>query len=233
VQANPACELERDGHKRYLTEVRIPPDSALIGKAPGLTFDKRYDTIEVIEVIRRHQVFYPGRDPLTIAPQDVLLVKGSVSDLLQLYEADSARLPHAPGPEALGGKTAADLVTVEVVVAPQSRFIGEALADTYLLNHQNYHVIAVERGGSRYGRRSMKSMALKMGDILLVTLTWEEMDYLRARPGVIVVEDVHHQIVQKGKAGIAALIFGAMVAAAASGLLDIMVAAISAVFIMF
>jgi di/tricarboxylate transporter len=66
-QANPACELERDGRKRYLAEVRIPPDSKLIGVAPDLAFDKRYDNIEVIEVIRQHQVFYPGASQLYAA----------------------------------------------------------------------------------------------------------------------------------------------------------------------
>lgn len=236
AHSNPACELKRNGEKRYLAELQIPVDSPLVGQAPKSAFARRHPSIEVIEVIRRRTVFHPDRDPLVIAAGDLLLVKGGASDLLRLYETDTTRLPHVPGPEALTGKStvggSVERITVEVVIPPQSALIGERLTETYLLGSDHFHVIAVERGGSHYDRRSLGEMVLKMGDILLVSLPWEKMDTLRARGDVIVVEEVHQQIVQKHKAGVAALIFAVMVVLAASGVLDIMVAAVSAVLFM-
>ena len=49
----------------------------------------------------------------------------------------------------------------------------------------------------------------------------------------MVVEDVQQQIVKRRKAGVAALIFAAMVIAASTGVLNIMVAALSATVLMF
>jgi di/tricarboxylate transporter len=232
AHSNPACELKRNGEKRYLAELQIPAYSPLVGQAPKSAFARRHPSIEVIEVIRRRTVFHPDRDPLVIAAGDLLLVKGGASDLLRLYETDTTQLPHAPGPQEEAGSGSVERITVEVVIPPQSALIGERLTETYLLGSDHFHVIAVERGGAHYGRRSLGEMVLKMGDILLVSLPWEKMDTLRAQGDVIVVEEVHQRIVQKHKAGVAALIFAAMVVLAASGALDIMVAAVSAVLFM-
>jgi di/tricarboxylate transporter len=229
---NPACELNHNGGKRYLAELQIPEGSSMVGQAPGAAFQRRHPSIEVIELIRKRAVFYPNRDPLVIAAGDRLLVKGSASDLLRLYETDTTRLPHAPGPVSLNGTGAVERITVEGVVPPQSRLVGDRLKDTDLLRSDHFHVIAVERGGAHYGERSLQEMRLKTGDILLVTLPWEKMDDLRARGDLIVVEEVHQQIVKRHKAGTAALIFAAMVVLAAGGLLDILVAAVSAVLLM-
>ncbi|MEJ2642576.1 MAG: SLC13 family permease, partial [Desulfosarcinaceae bacterium] len=112
---NPACELETNGGKRYLAEIEIPEGSPLAGQTADAAFDRKHPTIEVVELIRRHSVYYPDRDRLVIAPNDLLLIKGSASDLLRLYETDTTRLPHAPGPAHLdGGLT--ERITVEVVI---------------------------------------------------------------------------------------------------------------------
>ena len=232
-QAHPACELEGSDRKTYLAELKIPADSIMVGINPESAFKNSHPSIDVIEVIRRRHVYYPGRERLSIEPEDLLLVKGSASDLLQLYETEGTHLPLAPGPDQFPGKSPADLVTVEMVIPPQSPLVGRVLTDTYLLRDPNYHVIAVERSGSHYGRRSLQEMTLKMGDILLVTLPWDEMDALRGRGDVMVVEDVHQQIVKKRKVGVSALIFVAMVIAASTGVLNIMVAAVSATLLMF
>lgn len=233
---NPACELENNGGKRYLAELQIPPGSPLVGLAPGAAFDRRHPSIEVIEVIRERAVLYPDRDPLKIATGDLLLVKGGASDLFGLYETDTTRLPHTPGPKKPAGKNntsgAGQRITVEVVIPPQSALIEERLTRIDLLGGDHIHVIAVKRGGAHYGERSLREMRLKIGDILLVTLPWEKMDLLRARGDIIVVEEVHNKIVQRHKAGAAALIFAAMVVLAASGVLDILVAAVSALLLM-
>jgi di/tricarboxylate transporter len=229
---NPACELEQNGGKRYLAELLIPKDSSLVGQPPGSAFDRRHPSIEVIEVIRQRSVYYPDRDVLVMAPDDRLLVKGSASDLMQLYETDTMRLPHAPAPENQTRAGAVERITVEAVVPPQSSLVGARLVDTDLLQSDSFHVIAVERGGSHYGERSLREMRLKTGDILLITLPWVKMDHLRARGDLIVVEEVHQQIVKRHKAGIAGVIFAALVVLAAGGFLDILVAAVSAVLLM-
>ena len=71
-----------------------------------------------------------------------------------------------------------------------------------------------------------------MGDILLVRSPLDQLERLRTEGDFIVIEDVHHEIVHKRLAGRALMIFGGVVAAAATGFLSIMVAAMAGVLLM-
>jgi di/tricarboxylate transporter len=71
-----------------------------------------------------------------------------------------------------------------------------------------------------------------VGDILLVQCHQGELERLRRNPDFIIVEDVHHEIVLKKKAPVAAIIFAALIVAASTGLADIMVCAVTGAFLM-
>jgi di/tricarboxylate transporter len=71
-----------------------------------------------------------------------------------------------------------------------------------------------------------------VGDILLVRSPIDKLENLRGDGDLIVIEDVHHEIVHKRLAGRALMIFGGVVTAAATGLLPIMVAALTGVVFM-
>jgi hypothetical protein len=58
--------------------------------------------MEVIEIIRYSHVFYPDRDDVEIAPDDILLVKGAANDMVEILHDDfdrvSAASKYVPGP---------------------------------------------------------------------------------------------------------------------------------------
>ena len=58
------------------------------------------------------------------------------------------------------------------------------------------------------------------------------LEQLRAETDLIIVEDVHHELVHKRKARMAFAIFGGMIVAASTGLADIMICALAAVLLM-
>jgi di/tricarboxylate transporter len=60
----------------------------------------------------------------------------------------------------------------------------------------------------------------------------DELEQLRRNPDFILVEDVHHEIVHKKKAPMAAVIFAALIVFASTGLADIMVCALAGAFLM-
>ena len=51
--------------------------------------------MKVLELIRYSHVFYPDRDAVKIAPDDLLLVKGSANDLVEILHDDVVDLPMA------------------------------------------------------------------------------------------------------------------------------------------
>ncbi|MGB5987098.1 MAG: SLC13 family permease [Desulfobacterales bacterium] len=228
--ANPSCELKRN-IKKYLAEFTVTTESELIGKLPLESVANRYPGIEILEVIRDSHVFYPTRDRVRIEPRDLVLVKGPASELVEIVNREDVELPLADlNADITSG--AAESVVVEVIIPPSSSLRGQRLKDSRLMRDPEFHVIAVQRSGLHYTEKQITDVRLAVGDIVLVRLPWEKLDRLRGNPDFIVVEDVHQEIIEKQKAKRAALIFAAVVAAASTGLADIMVCALSGAFLM-
>jgi di/tricarboxylate transporter len=110
--------------------------------------------------------------------------------------------------------------------------IGEKLMNSRLQKRQDVHIIAVKRRQLHYTKQKLRHMRLRTGDILLVRCKREILDQLRADADFIPIEDVHHEILHKRKARYTLAIFGTMVAFATLGIAEIMVCALTAVFLM-
>ena len=228
---NPACELKNGEHRRYLAELSIPRGSKLVGEDPGNVFTEKYPEIEVLELIRYSHIFHPVRDEVTIAADDLLLLKGSANDLIEVLHGDDVELPLSEKGLSLGpGKK--DTVVVELIIPPQSSLLGQRLASTELMRDPDIHIVAIKRSGLHYTEKQIRDVKLRVGDIILVWCHGDKLEKMRDEVDFIIVEDVHHEIVQKRKAWKAILIFVGLIFAASMGLADIMVCALTAVFLM-
>jgi di/tricarboxylate transporter len=228
---SPICELKDSHHRRYLAELSIPRGSLLIGQDPGRVFAEKYPLLEVLELIRYSHIYYPDRDQVTIAPDDLLLVKSSANDLVEILHSNTVELPLSERDMNFGTGEKESLI-VELIIPPQSSLLGERLLESRLRRDPDLHIIAIQRSGLHYTEQKIHDIKLKIGDILLVRCPITRLESLRGRTDFIVVEDVHHEIVHKRKARVCFLIFAGMVAAATSGMADIMVCALAAVFFM-
>jgi di/tricarboxylate transporter len=228
---NPVCELKDDEHRRYLAELHVPRKSPIIGENPDSYFTEKYANMEVLELIRYSHVFYPDRDPVKIAPDDLLLVKGSANDLVEILHEEVVELPLTEEGINFGNEQKESLI-VELIIPPQSSLLGERLVSTRLRRDPDIHIIAIKRRELHYAEPKVKDIRLKIGDILLVRLPDSSLDRLRGETDFIIVEDIHHEIVHKRLARRAFLIFGAMVVVASTGLADILVCALAAAFLM-
>jgi len=228
---SPVCELEDAENRRYLAEFLIPAASPLIGRSAAEAFAEQYPAMQVLELIRDNHIYYPDRDAVAVAPGDLILVKGSANDLVEIIAGDQIELPLAEtGLEFGSGEKAS--VVVEIVFPPNSRLIGQRLSRSRLSSDPDIHIIAMQRRGTYYSEAKLQDIRLRTGDVLLIWCPESRLKRLRSETDLIIVEDVHHEIVLKDKAPIAFLIFGAVVAAASTGLANIMVCALSGVFAM-
>ena len=228
---NPVCELKDDEHRRYLAELQVPHGSRIIGEKPESYFSQKYPGMEVLELIRYSHVFYPDRDAVKIAPDDLLLVKGSANDLVEILHDDMVELPMTEQGLNFEAEEKQALI-VELIIPPQSSLLGERLVTSRLRRDPDIHIIAIKRRELHYAEPKVKDIRLKIGDILLVRLPGSSLERLRGETDFIIVEDVHHEIEHKRLASRAFLIFGAMVVAASTGLADILVCALAAAFLM-
>ncbi len=227
----PVCELKDPDHRRYLAELQVPRGSNLIGENPAVYFLNKFPTMEVLELIRYSHVYYPDRDNVNIAPDDLLLVKGSANDLVEILHDDLIALPMAEQNLDNGAEKKESLI-VELIIPPQSSMLGERLGASRLRRDRDIHIIAIKRQELHFAEPQVKDTRLKIGDILLVRLPESSLERLRGGTDFIIAEDVHHEIVHKRLARRAFLIFGAMVVAASTGMADILVCALAAAFLM-
>jgi di/tricarboxylate transporter len=228
---NPVCELKDDEHRRYLAELQVPRGSRIIGENPEFYFSQKYPGMEVLELIRYSHVFYPDRDTVKIAPDDLLLVKGSANDLVEILHDDLVEIPMVEQGLNFEAEKKESLI-VELIIPPHSSLLGERLVASRLRRDPDIHIIAIKRRELHYAEPKVKDIRLKIGDILLVRLPESSLDRLRGETDFIIAEDVHHEIVHKRLARRAFLIFGAMVVAASTGLADILICALAAAFLM-
>jgi len=228
---NPTCEIEDSEHRRYLAELAVPRGSKLIGQDPGRVFAADYPGLEVIELIRYSHIFHPSRDAVTIAADDLLLVKGSANDLVEIIDHDDVELPLTEKDLNFGpGKK--ESIVVELIIPPQSPLLGQRLLESRLQRDPDIHIIAIKRTGLHFTEKQIRDVRLRVGDIVLIWCYADKLDRMRDGLDFIIAEDVHHEIVQKRKAWKAGLIFTGLLIAASTGLADIMVCALTAVFLM-
>lgn len=228
---NPTCQLRDSEHRRYLAELKIPRGSRLIGREAAGAFAEKYPGLEVLELIRYSHIFHPSRDHVKIAPDDLILVKGVLNDLVSILNHEDVELPLTEKELSFGVGKDATLV-VELIISPQSDLLGQRLLDTELMRDPDIHVMAIKRHNLHFTERQLHDVRLRTGDMLLVWCKGSKLDAMRSEKDYILVEDVHEEIVLKGKSWLALAIFCGMIGVAATGLSEIMVCALTAAFLM-
>ncbi|MCB2214811.1 SLC13 family permease [Desulfofustis glycolicus] len=229
--ANPICQMQDSEHRKYLAELQIRAASQLIGQQPRHAFQERFPALEVIELTSHDRIYYPMRDDKSIEEDDILLVKGSLNDLVAILHEDGVELPSSEKGLTLGAQKDPPII-FELLIAPGSSLLGRRLARTELARDTAINIIAVKRQGARLAEKQIHDVRLKTGDILLIWCSGTKLEELRSERDYLIIEDVYEEIVHKRKAWWAIINFVAMIGTAALGLADIMTCALTAAFLM-
>ncbi len=215
--------VETYGLGKYITELRVLPDSPLIGKTVRKRELAKNHDVMVLELLRdKRMIWSPLNEPLRAG--DILLVRGAIGSLMNLKTATGLEIE----PEfKLQDSTLQeeDLTLVEALVAPQSRLVGRTLVETDFRRYYRTIVLAVQRRG-RPIREKLSRVRLRIGDALLLQGRKEEMERLRRDRNFIVLEEVERPTVRRKKVPFALAIIGAVVGLAALNVMPILVSAI-------
>jgi di/tricarboxylate transporter len=229
--AAPTCEVQQGTNRKYLAEFLVPEGSPLIHRKVSELFDEKYPTMELFEIIRGYRIFYPDRSSIKVAPEDILFVKGSASDLVSVLNEGIVRLPDAAASQDFPSGDQESLI-VELILPPQSELLGDELLNTQIHRDPAVSVIAVKRQKLHYTEKRIEHVKLRIGDIILVQCPEQKLDQIRASNDFIILEDIHYELVHKRKARWAVPIFCGVVVTASLGVADIMVCAIAGAFLM-
>lgn len=229
--ANPVCQVQDRDNRQYLAELLVSEQSNCIGKKSAELFGAKYPSVEIIELIRNSRIYSPNRDKNTVAAKDILLVKGSLNDLVAIVHNEAVELPSSEKGFILGAQRDSPIV-VELVVPPNSPLRGTRLEETTLVPDPDIHIIAIKRSNLHISERQIHDVRLRTGDVILVWCRQSKLETIRANADFLVIEDVFEELRHKSKAIWALLNFAGMIITATLGLADIMICALSAAFLM-
>nr|WP_319495564.1 SLC13 family permease [uncultured Desulfobacter sp.] len=227
----PVCELDEGKENKYIAELIATEKSPLVGRRDISQYVEENLGLDVVEIFRNGSIIDPSRQNVTIIPDDILLVKGAAQDLVSCLKTQHLSLVQGDDDFTFGGQTEENLI-VELIIPPLSSLLREPLISAELQYDSDIRIIAIRSRMSYFSYRKIQKVKLKIGDIILVQCPRSKLDKLRNSSDFLLIEDIHHAIIDKQKAGIASGIFAAVVLAATLGLSDIMICALAGVFLM-
>ena len=227
----PVCELDEEKSNKYIAELVVPENSPLIGNKNIIDFTWERLGLNVIEIFRNGNIFDPARTSICVKQEDILLVKGSAEDLVSVLKKQLLELAHGEEDMAFGSGLKDDLI-IELIVPPLSSLLKEPLLSTDLKDDPDVQIIAIRSRSHHYSYRKIQRVKLKIGDIILVRCPREKLSKIRKSTDFVIMEDIHHAMIDKEKARLAVGIFTGVVLGATFGLADIMVCSLTGVFLM-
>lgn len=165
----------REGAKRlfrisdYLTEVRVPGSSRLVGQPLHnlLSIMEKEGEVIVTGLVRGEIRQQMPSIYEVLQTGDILLVEADSESLKSLIDLTGLELAESGKKEGEGEKRRGEINLVEVIVAPESTLLGRSATTLKLRERYGINVLAVARQGKRLPRRLGK-VRFVPGDILLV-----------------------------------------------------------------
>lgn len=233
-RASPATAQGMAVGKQFLVQLEVMADSPLEGQKaisglfPGLT------DLTIRAIQRAGDVELPPFHDITLKPGDTLVVAATRQKLTDLLSKSPELLTGAWHGGGIGGDAdrqsgplpGTDRMVAEVMIAPASRLQGRTLEQVGFRSLTNCVVLGVQRR-SRMIRASARRLVLEPGDVLLLLGRRADILALRGNRDMLLLEWSASDFPVGRKSTTAIAVFAIAIAAAATGVLPIAVAAMT------
>ena len=227
VRRAPSETVEADA-REFTVEMIVAGDGAAAGQTVSEAGLRNLQGVYLVEIAR------DGRKIAPVAPDEVLVAgdrltfAGNVDRVLDLQAVPGLVSAEEPHFDVVGSSLRRRLF--EAVVASASALDGATLKEIGFRSRYGAAVLAVHRAGERMPGK-LGEVRLRAGDVLLLLADSGARRRLLADPSFVVVAPLAGEgPPRREKAPLVAVIVLAMLVVAATGLLDILVAALVAGF---
>lgn len=243
------------GHRTYQADLVVLAGSPLAGKTLDETRLEKDLDLKVRDIVRESDsATEPANVPRQAALRegDVLLVEGSRTDILKVKDvagielkADAHLVKPAKNQEEAGDKAAGEkgkkngqsderqedeVKIVEAVLLPYSPLLGRTLKHIDFHERYGLQVLGMNRAGSTL-QSSLDKIHLKMGDVLLLQGTAENVKRMERGNLVNIFGGIDQARLNYKRAPLAVVIFVGALAAATFNLVALPVAVLSGAFL--
>jgi di/tricarboxylate transporter len=219
TERNTGAEL-RDIHG-YIAELVVHEDSPAIGqKVADLDDVAEENEVAIVGLVRRGNRLPGAARREEIKKGDLLVVDATPSAIDTFMGVLKLGVI---GEEKHREEAGTDLKVIEVVVPQDARIVNRSADDVRLLTRYGVTLLGISRRGKRF-RERVRRLPIEAGDILLLLGPADRVEDAGTRIGTLPLAERGLQVTQHGRAGLAAGIFAAAVAAASFGLIYLPVA---------
>jgi len=221
---------ERYGMGDYLVEVVVGPEAKSVGHPIASSPLVRELDLDVLDLIRGGDRIPFPPPAMVIQAGDILRLRASVARVAELQERQGITIrPRQRWTirRLEGGPTR----RMEVILAPGSRLEGRTLREVRFAAAYGAMVLAIRQRG-RLMHEDLENTRLQAGDALLVEAPQDAVESIRQIADFVLVSDVVVPVFRRRKIIPAVLIIAGVVGAAATGILPIMIGAITGCVLM-
>ncbi len=201
-----------------LSEVRLRPDSPLVGKTIAESGIGNQYGLSIMAVVRNTHVTLAPQPGQALRASDLLIVAGRMERVLQLTAEQNLELESEL--TWRGDLSSDEVGMVEVLVAPRSNAAGKTLGEIHFREKFGLTAVALWREG-RAIRTDLGKLPLRFGDALLVYGPRERLHVLQAESDFIVLQQDDEPVVRPRKAAWAVAIMVMALGLAAANVLPI------------
>ncbi len=181
----------------YLTELRVPEHSLLIGKtALEKKIGSHYD-LNILGIIRNKKKILMDIRVTAIQAGDILIVKGHLDQIIQLKEKEKLLLLTEAklADEELSGE---DSTLTEVLISPNSNLIGQTLKEVEFSRRYGAFVLALRTHGETL-RDKLSNIPMNSADTLLVYGSKSQLEMLRNDQDFILLNNIDYRLSKNRK----------------------------------
>lgn len=217
-----------DRIREFTVEMIVAPNSRLAGHSVATAGLRSLEGVFLVEIARNGQRFAPVQPEQALAEGDRLVFAGDVARIVDLQHM--AGLVSAEEPHFTVAGSHPQRRFYEAVVGESSPLVGSTLKEIGFRARYGGAVVAVHRAGERVSQK-LGNVRFHPGDVLLVLADKAFRRRWRDGSEFLLVADVDGDSPpRRDKAPLVGAVTAALLVAAGTGLLDILVAALLAAF---
>lgn len=231
----------------YTTQIRINADSKLVGQKIEDTFLYENSDISLLKLTRNHQEHKSPGKYVTLKAYDELLLMCDLENLTRLNDSKDLNISEEKYLKAPASNTDAsndksesseigERVFVELLMLPGASLLGKTLGNLRNFMLQDVIPLAIKKRRTRLNldyrmvRSSADKLVLKPGDRLLVEAEKQHLSSLNAIENVVILQEFENTTgASQFKKYFSLSILILVIVLAATGLLSIMVSALTGV----
>ena len=201
---------------KFFTEVAVPEDSALVGRALEAVDLFKRGGARVIDVLRGDASLRRDMAGVVLQAGDRVVLRTPMSELLSLQDHKDVALVDKLSSVATS--------TVEVLITPGCRMVGRMLGEMRLRRRYGVYPLAVHRRNQNIGRQ-LDDLVVAVGDTLLLEGNMADIQRLAADMDMVDVSHPTERAYRRSRAPIVVAVLVAVIGLSAIDLAPIEVLA--------